>query len=423
MTWKLFQLSKAKLGKYDVLDKVARGGFGSVYKGRDPDSGELVAIKVLKPEIAAVPQLLRRFQQEFLAARTIENPHIVRALDFGQEKGVSFLVMEFVDGQDLWDRIEHKGRLPEAAAVAIIRQIGQALHQAHEEGMIHRDVKPENILLMSNGQAKLTDFGIVKDQDFDLNLTETASVLGSPNFMAPEQFENCKAVDRRSDIYSLAATLYMAVTGKVPFEAHGYLGVLEKKLKGELVPPRRLVPKLSARVEQAILRALSVDPEMRPSSCQKFVEALSGNITGRSREVPGKVKQRDKQFAKERRRAQRHPCRLETSCWVIGGDPRKDWKAKLKDVSNHGVSLVLPRRFEAGTVLLLELRGAGSTVLSRLLMKVVHAEAHARVKGLWTVGGILACNVSHDELRYFQAAALQQSGVGALLGKGADGPV
>jgi serine/threonine protein kinase len=430
MTLRLFQQSKKRLGKYEILGKLARGGFASVYKGRDPDTDALVAIKVLKPEIAAVPQLLRRFQQEFLAASNIDNPNIVRALDFGQEGGVSFLVMEYVDGQDLCDIIAQRGRLSEAAAVAIIRQIGHALHQAHEEGMIHRDVKPDNILLLPDGQAKLTDFGIVKDLDSEQDLTETASVLGNPNFMAPEQFENCRKVDRRCDIYSLAATLYMAVTAKVPFEAHGCLSVVEKKLKGELVPPRSLAPALSARAEEAILRALSVDPALRPSCCLTFLESLNEPTdksipagASASPSAQGRVQRRSKGKGTERRRAMRHPCRLETSCWVIGGDPKTDWKAKLKDVSKHGVSLLLSRRFEPGTVLHLELRGAGATVVSRLLMKVVHAEPHASAKGWWNVGGLLACDISRDELRHFQAAALKENGVCALLPSSANSPL
>jgi serine/threonine-protein kinase len=136
-----------RIGKYDVLDKLGGGGCGSVYRARDPVSGELVAIKVLKPEVAADERVLQRFMQEFIAARGIASPHIVRALDYDHEGELPYLVMEFVDGQDLWQYATARGRLPEDEAVRIIAQVAQGLHQAHERDVIHRDVKPDNILL------------------------------------------------------------------------------------------------------------------------------------------------------------------------------------------------------------------------------------------------------------------------------------
>src|SRR5262249_34834198 len=138
---------------------------------------------------------VQRFLQEFVATRTITSPHIVRALEFGREGDLPYLVMEYVDGEDLWRIITTRGRLPEDEAVRIITQVGEALHQAHEQGVVHRDVKPDNILLTPDGHARLTDFGLVKDMDAELNLTETQTVLGTPNFMAPEQFEDPRGVD------------------------------------------------------------------------------------------------------------------------------------------------------------------------------------------------------------------------------------
>src|SRR5262249_47233758 len=155
------------------------------------------------------------------ATQCLDSPHVVRSLDFGAEGPALYLVMEFVPGPSLWDHIEARGRLPEAEAVPLIAQVGHALDEAHARGLIHRDVKPDNILLTADGQAKLLDFGLVKDVEGGQNLTETRTALGTPYFMAPEQFQDAKKADRRCDVYGLAATLYMAVTGQVPYGARG----------------------------------------------------------------------------------------------------------------------------------------------------------------------------------------------------------
>src|SRR5262249_34870638 len=150
--------------------------------------------------------------------------------DFGHEQGLPYLVMEFVEGETLGQRIEREGRLTEDEAIRVIAQVAQGLQKAHRLGLVHRDVKPDNILLTRDGQAKLTDLGLVKDADSDLNLTRTGRGLGTPIFMAPEQFRRAKDADARCDIYSLAATLYMMVTGTLPFEACGPLDAWMKKI-------------------------------------------------------------------------------------------------------------------------------------------------------------------------------------------------
>src|SRR5436309_13253988 len=229
MAGKKAQREPRRLGNYDLHEKVGGGGCGSVFRACHAQTGEIVAVKVLKPELADHELLIKRFEQEFLATRVLDNPHIVRALDFGRDTNSIYLVMEFVDGKDLWAYLEERGRLSEAEAVALIEQIAQALDEAHEQGMIHRDVKPDNILLKPDGTAKLTDFGLVKDLGSELNLTDATDILGTPNFMAPEQFDDPTKVDRRCDVYSLAATLYMMVTGELPFRAANYLATMQKK--------------------------------------------------------------------------------------------------------------------------------------------------------------------------------------------------
>jgi serine/threonine protein kinase len=275
------------IGQYDLIEKVAEGGMGTVYKGRHCQSGELVAVKVVPPHIASNPVYLKRFEQEYNAARALDHPNIVRAIDFGKENESPYLVMEFVDGESLGQRLDREHRLTESDAIQIIAQVAQGLDRAHELGLVHRDVKPDNILITGDGKAKLTDLGLVKEIDADLNLTRTGRGLGTPHFMAPEQFRNAKNADARCDIYSLAATLYMTVTGELPFQSAGPLDAWMKKVKNDIAPASELVPGLSQRIDWAIRRAMSPDPAQRPGSCKEFVE----DVTGRSDRVQTPVEE------------------------------------------------------------------------------------------------------------------------------------
>jgi serine/threonine protein kinase len=267
------------VGNYDLLEKVADGGMGTVYKGRHRDTGQIVAVKVVASHMASNEVLLKRFEQEYNAARHLDHPNIVRAIEYGDAGSRPFMVMEFVDGESLGKKIEREGRIPERDALKIIVQVAQALYRAHKEKLIHRDVKPDNILVTADGTAKLADLGLVKEVEAELNLTRTGRGLGTPHFMAPEQFKNAKNVDPRCDIYSLGATLYTMVTGDLPFKSTGPLDAYMKKIENKLVPPKKIVADLSDRVDWAIRRAMSSDPEQRPSTCREFVEDLTGRST------------------------------------------------------------------------------------------------------------------------------------------------
>lgn len=264
------------VGDYEVVQKIAEGGMGMVYKGRHRQTGETVAIKMVSPDLTHNNALLlKRFEQEFRAASRLNHPNVVRGLDYGTAGETTYLVMEFVDGESLGEKLERNGKLPEAEAVRIISLAAKGLEDAHQHGLIHRDVKPDNIMLTGDGQVKLADLGLVKAMDADINLTKTGRGLGTPHFMAPEQFRNAKNADARCDIYSLGATLYQMVTGELPFRALGPLDTWMRKVNNELAPPRKLVPGLSERVEVAIRRAMDADPERRPASCREFVEDLT----------------------------------------------------------------------------------------------------------------------------------------------------
>jgi serine/threonine protein kinase len=271
-----------QLGNYDIVSKIAEGGMGTVYKARNRATGQIVALKVIAPATAKNPVLLQRFEREFLAAKVLDHPNVVKALDYCGALPHPFIVMEFVDGMSVGQRIELKGAYPEAEAVRIIKQVCDGLQGAHKQGLVHRDVKPDNILVTRDGVAKLTDMGLVKDLEGDLNLTRTGRGLGTPHYMAPEQFRNAKSVDVRGDIYSLGATLYAMVTGLVPFGNASPLDCWMKKIRNEFASPKELNPAVSERVDWAIRRAMSAEPGQRPASCREFME----DLTGQSRATP-----------------------------------------------------------------------------------------------------------------------------------------
>jgi len=265
-----------EIGNYEIVEKIAEGGMGAVYKGRHRTTGAIVAIKVVPQETARNPLLLKRFEQEFKAASLIDHPNVVKAIEYCGSVPNPFLVMEFVDGESLGEKVDREGAIPEDLAVHLIAQVCEGLHRAHKQGLIHRDVKPDNILVTGDNVAKLTDLGLVKDVEAELNLTKTGKGLGTPHYMSPEQFRNAKNADVRCDVYSLGATLYMLVTGKVPFDNTSPLDCWMKKTKNDIPTPRTLNPQLSERVDFAIRRAMAPNAVDRPASCREFMEDLTG---------------------------------------------------------------------------------------------------------------------------------------------------
>jgi serine/threonine protein kinase len=268
--------SVGRLGDYDLLTRIGVGGLCEVYRSRHRSTGALVAVKILPVQTAQKEILLRRFQQEFRVARRLDHPNIVRALDFQQLPGQPpFLVMELIEGESLGEKVEREGRLAEDHALQLIAGACQGLHYAHERGVVHRDVKPDNLLLTAQGEIKITDFGLVKELLDDQGLTRVGSGLGTPHYMAPEQVGNAGKVDPRADIYGLGATLYSLVTGTLPFAGRNPVEAWILKKEAKLKPPRSIVPSLSPHVERAILRAMDQDPKRRQSSCRQLLQELT----------------------------------------------------------------------------------------------------------------------------------------------------
>jgi serine/threonine protein kinase len=391
-----------RLGSYDLFEKIADGGMGSVYRGRHRTSGAVVAVKIIAPEMGKQIVQFKRFQQEFLATSRLDHPNVVRGLDFGIEGTTAYLVMEYVEGESLGQRIERDTRIPEVEAVQIITQAAEGLHQAHLEGMIHRDVKPDNILLTPEGEVKLADLGLVKLLGNDLDLTRPNSGLGTPNFMAPEQFNNAKHADLRCDVYSLAATLYMAVTGALPFEAPSVLATLQLKTQNAIKSPRRIVPSLSQRSERAILRGMSVDPQNRQSSCPEFIADLSGRTVAK-RFVPVTANDRHgikvsvMRPSEERRAKVRYPSSKEGRCAPALSGKGHRWIARVHDVSTSGLSLIISRRFEPGTLLVLELEQRDAVAPRTMLVRVANARQQPRRK--WLLGCSFVRGLEESALR------------------------
>jgi serine/threonine protein kinase len=386
-----------KLGSYDLLEKIGKGGMATVYKGTHRDTGEVAAIKVMKIDKDTQSVVFRRFEKEFQAASRLDHPNIVRVLDFGWENGRAFLAMEFVEGQNLAQLLRQRERLPTREAIDLILQVAEALEFAHDHQLIHRDVKPENILTTDDGLAKLADFGLIKDQAEQDNLTKTHTCLGTLPFMAPEQYEDAKTVDPRCDVYGLAGTLYFLLTGEVPFPGSGGLTVLDKKLKNDFPPPSQLVPGLNPQFDSLMRLSLDADRNRRTSSCQEFIRALRA-IAASEKETrktaPGK---NAKPIASDtnRRIARRYKLEREGKCWV-GPNIGQRWNACIENISITGLRVKLARRFEPGTLIALEVCKGDDGPVSHLWMQVRWARPDQ--DSSWILGCAFHSSLAEEEL-------------------------
>jgi CheY-like chemotaxis protein len=248
--------------RYEIIGTIGRGGMGTVYRARDRELDEEVAIKTLRPELLSDGVLLERFKSEIRLARRISHPNVVRTHDFGEWRGVYYLTMEYVEGITVRELIERRGRLQAPSALAIATQLADSLAVAHAQGVIHRDIKPQNLLLDDAGVLKVMDFGVARLAERTSTLTEAGLVLGTPAYMPPEQLLS-EAVDARSDLYAAGVVLYECVTGRLPFEAATPVALIARLLSEDPVPPADLTPDLPPALSALILRLLAKRPEDR----------------------------------------------------------------------------------------------------------------------------------------------------------------
>lgn len=277
-----------KIPGYEIQEVVGRGGMGTVYKAVHLRTERIVALKVLKKDLAETPAFVERFLRETKMAARISHPNIVMAYDAGQVGRLYYYAMEFVDGESLHELLARRGRLPEAEALGIFRQMLNALSVIHARGMIHRDIKPENILLTREGTAKLCDLGLARPENRDApGLTQPGMAMGTPAFISPEQIEGRTDLDIRADLYALGGTLYSMLTGQPPYPGSRPMDIVAKHLKAPIPDPRRIVPSISRPTAEIIRRCLQKDRNRRYSSPREILEELDrGPIEERPEQAP-----------------------------------------------------------------------------------------------------------------------------------------
>jgi len=256
---------RISLGGFELLEKIGQGGMGAVYRASQVNMGRFVALKLMRPKLARDKRYLERFLREARASAKLSHPNIVEGIDAGRDKGYYYFAMEFVDGDSLRRIIDREGPLPEQRCIEIGIQMARALEHAAKFGMVHRDVKPENILVEHDtGVAKLADLGLIKSSAAaDMSVTQMGVALGTPNYISPEQAKGEENIDIRSDIYSLGATLYHAATGTLPFDGKSAPVVLSQHLSAPLDPPQHRNPELSIRFSRVIQKMMAKKPEHR----------------------------------------------------------------------------------------------------------------------------------------------------------------
>jgi eukaryotic-like serine/threonine-protein kinase len=274
------------LGQFRLVQRVGAGGMGTVYRAYQTSLNRDVAIKVLPGHMSRDAGFIERFRREAVAAAQLAHPNIVRVYDFVEQDGIYYLVMDYISGASLAERMKTAPvGLPMAAAVT--RDIGSALDYAHARGLVHRDVKPSNILLTPEGHAMLTDFGIARAAS-ESRMTQTGVIVGTPEYMSPEQAQGL-ALDGRADLYSLGVVLYEMLAGRVPFKAETPVALLYQQVHELPTPPSRLGPGIPRGVEQAIMRALHKNRDLRFATGQEMARALDDALAGRTRSPFGQL--------------------------------------------------------------------------------------------------------------------------------------
>lgn len=281
----------AALGRYAIKGVLGKGAMGLVYDGHDPNLDRRVAIKTIltkKLDSEAAKMVALRFEREVRAVARLNHRNIVQVYDFGTEGDLAFIVMEHIQGRELQDQLEAGERFDLGTILRMMIELLDALDFAHEAGIIHRDVKPANIMIDANGRAKLTDFGVARVNDPDgpqAEATRVGTIVGTPSYMSPEQLQSLP-LDRRTDVFSAGVVFYQLLTGKKPFEGANQWGLASKIIGEDPVWPTKLV-QVDPAFDRVVARALAKEPEARYATARKFAEALQRILEGKAPEAPG----------------------------------------------------------------------------------------------------------------------------------------
>lgn len=278
--------NKVLAGRYELFERIGEGGMSVVYKAKDKLLNRFVAIKILKPQFINDSKFIDSFRRESQAAASLSHPNIVNIYDVGREGNIHYIVMELIEGKTLSDYIKEQGAMSYPKVIALSKQIAAALSFAHKNHIIHRDVKPHNIMITPNGTAKITDFGIAKAVNAATIVDNTDGIIGSVHYFSPEQARG-GYVDEKSDIYSLGIVMYEMLTGQVPFDGDNPVNIALMHINGEMIPPSKLVDSVPPALEHIIMKCTDKYPINRYASADELIEALNnlefvGSVVGDS---------------------------------------------------------------------------------------------------------------------------------------------
>ena len=265
--------------RFEILQLLGQGGMGAVYKARDTELERLVALKLIRPELASHPEILRRFKQELILAREVTHRNVIRIFDLGQAQGIKFITMEYVEGRDLKGQIHEKGKFTAEEAVPIVLQIAAALEAAHTAGVVHRDLKPQNVMSDKDGRVYVMDFGIARSLERQ-GMTQTGALMGTPEYMSPEQAKGEK-VDARSDLFALGIIFYEMLTGISPFKAETAMAMMFKRTQERATPLSQLNLGVPPVISDIVSKCLETKAEERYQSAREVItdlEAWKGGV-------------------------------------------------------------------------------------------------------------------------------------------------
>ncbi len=281
------------LGKYKIMDQIGKGSMGTVYKARDQHIGRIVAVKTIKlPDTSDAEKktLTERFKQEAMAAGNLNHPHIVTIYEYDEVDGIAFIAMEFVEGVELKSRLDNNEVFTESQIIQIMKQLLAALEYSHQHGVVHRDIKPSNLMITTDGQVKVTDFGIARLESSEL--TQAGVTLGTPSYMSPEQCTG-QAVDARSDIFSAGVLMYQLLTGERPFTGPTITSILHKITQVSPPAPSQLNYAISSSLDLVVAKSLAKRPSERFPSAAAFADALTDALTNRENQAVSSSSRQD----------------------------------------------------------------------------------------------------------------------------------